>query len=213
VLRPLKLVLENYPVGVVEELDAVNNPEDPAYGTRRIPFGRDLYVERDDFMEYPSKSFYRLSPGREVRLRYGYLVTCREAVKNAAGEIVKLICTYDPASRGGHAPDGRKVRATLHWVSAAHAIPAEIRLYNPLFTRPDPGAAGDLVADLNPHSLEVFTESRLEPSLADAAPGEVVQFERQGYFCVDLDSAPRRLVFNRTVGLRDSWAKARASGG
>ncbi len=213
VVRPLKLVLENYPVGVVEELDAVNNPEDPAYGMRRIPFGRELYVERDDFMEYPSKSFYRLSPGREVRLRYGYLVTCREVVKNAAGEIVKLICTYDPASRGGNAPDGRKVKATLHWVSAAHAVPAEIRLYNPLFTRPDPGADGDLVADLNPHSLEVLTESRLEPSLADAAPGEVVQFERQGYFCADPDSTPSRLVFNRTVGLRDSWAKARASGG
>ena len=164
-------------------------------------------------MEYPSRSFYRLSPGREVRLRYGYLVTCREAVKNAADEVVELICTYDPATRGGNAPDGRKVRATLHWVSAAHAVPAEIRLYNPLFSEPAPGAGGDLIADLNSHSLETLTRSRVEPALAAAGQGEAVQFERQGYFCADLDSTPNRLVFNRTVGLRDSWAKARASGG
>ncbi len=164
-------------------------------------------------MEYPSRSFYRLSPGREVRLRYGYLVTCREAVKNAAGEIIELICTYDPATRGGNAPDGRKVRATLHWVSAAHAVPAEIRLYNPLFNVPDPGAGGNLLADLNPHSLEILIHSQVEPALAAAVRGEAVQFERQGYFCADLDSTPNRLIFNRTVGLRDSWAKARASGG
>ena len=213
VLRPLRLVIENYPIGVIEELAAVNNPEDPGSGTRRIAFGRELYVEAEDFMEHPSPSFYRLSPGREVRLRYGYLVTCREVVKDAAGEVVELICTYDPATHGGNAPDGRKVRATLHWVSAAHAVPAEIRLYNPLFNAPDPGAGGDFLADLNPRSLEILTQSRVEPALAAAGQGEAVQFERQGYFCADLDSTPKRLVFNRTVGLRDSWAKARASGG
>jgi glutaminyl-tRNA synthetase len=214
VLRPLKLVIANYPGGQgAEELDAVNNPEDPAAGRRSVPFARELYVERDDFMENPPKNFYRLAPGREVRLRYAYFVTCREVVKNAAGEVVELVCTYDPATRGGNAPDGRKVRATLHWVDAASAVPAEIRLYNPLFTRPDPGAGGDFFADLNSHSLEVLTESRVEPALAEAVPGETVQFERQGYFCLDLDSRPARLVFNRTVGLRDSWAKAQASGG
>jgi glutaminyl-tRNA synthetase len=213
VLRPLKIIIENYPVGLTEELEAVNNPEDPAVGTRRIPFGRELWVEREDFMENPPKSFFRLSPGREVRLRYGYFVTCREAVKNAAGEVTELVCTYDPATRGGNAPDGRKVRATLHWVSAAHAVPAEIRLYNPLFNRPDPGAEGDLLADLNPESLEILAGRRLEPALAAAAPGEAVQFERQGYFCADLDGSPSRLVFNRTVGLRDSWVKARVRGG
>jgi glutaminyl-tRNA synthetase len=212
VLRPLRVVIEDYPPGHSEELEAVNNPEDPACGTRCIPFGRELYIEEDDFMEHPAKGFYRLSPGREVRLRYGYFVTCRDVVRNAAGEVTELICTYDPATRGGNAPDGRKVRATLHWVSAAHATPAEIRLYNPLFSRPDPGAGGDLFADLNPNSLEVLTKSRVEPALADAAVEEAVQFERQGYFCADLDSAPDHLIFNRTVSLRDSWAKARVSG-
>jgi glutaminyl-tRNA synthetase len=213
VLHPLKLVIENYPPGAFEELDAINNPEDPAAGTRRVTFGRELYIERDDFMEDPPKNFYRLSPGREVRLRYAYFVTCREVVKNAAGEIVELICMYDPATRGGNAPDGRKVRATLHWVSAAHSLPADIRLYNSLFTRPDPGTNGDFIADLNPQSLETLTEARVEPGLAAALPGEAIQFERQGYFCLDTDSTAQRLIFNRTVGLRDSWAKIRTTGG
>ena len=208
VLRPLKLIIENYPVSASEELDAVNNPEDPAGGTRRIRFGRELYIERDDFMEDPPKNFYRLSLGREVRLRYAYFVTCREVVKNAAGEVIELVCTYDPATRGGNAPDGRKVRTTLHWVSAAHSLPAEVRLFNPLFTRPDPGAEGDFMADLNPRSLEVLTESRVEPALAAAILAEPIQFERQGYFCLDPDSSPTGLIFSRTVGLRDSWAKA-----
>ncbi|HYZ40631.1 MAG TPA: glutamine--tRNA ligase/YqeY domain fusion protein [Stellaceae bacterium] len=213
VLRPLKLVIENYPAGQVEELDAVNNPEEPAAGTRRIPFERELYIEQEDFLEDPPKNFYRLAPGREVRLRYAYFVTCREAVKNAAGDVIELICTYDPATRGGNAPDGRKVRATVHWVSAQHALPAEIRIYNPLFTRPDPGADSDFMADLNPDSLTRLSDARVEPSLSAAAAGLALQFERQGYFCPDLDSSPTRLVFNRTVGLRDSWAKVQASGG
>ncbi len=211
VLRPLKLVIANYPADGGEMLDAVNNPEDLAAGTHPIPFGRELYVERDDFMEDPPKNFFRLAPGREVRLRYAYFVTCREVVKNNAGEAVELICTYDPATRGGNAPDGRKVRATLHWVSARHALPAEIRLYNPLFTRPDPGAGGDFFADLNPNSLETLTDARVEPALTEAAIGAPVQFERQGYFCLDPDARPDRLVFNRTVGLRDSWARMQAS--
>ena len=211
VLRPLRLVIENYPQGRTETLDAINNPEDAAAGTRRITFGRDLYVEQDDFMENPPKKFFRLSPGREVRLRYGYFVTCREAVKNAAGEVVELRCTYDPATRGGNAPDGRKVQATLHWVAAADAVPAEVRLYNHLFARPDPGADGDIMADLNAHSLDVLTGCLVEPALAAAAVGEAVQFERQGYFCADRDSAPDRLVFNRTVSLRDTWAKLQAA--
>jgi glutaminyl-tRNA synthetase len=206
VLRPLKIVIENYPEGQFEELEAVNHPDDPAAGTRRLRFGRELYVERDDFMENPPKKFYRLSPGREVRLRYAYFITCREVVKNPAGDVIELRCTYDPQTRGGNAPDGRKVQATLHWVSVADAVPAEIRLYNQLFARPDPNPA-DFVADLNPDSLEVLTDSRLEPALAHADSGDSVQFERQGYFCRDPDSAPGRLVFNRTVGLRDTWAK------
>jgi glutaminyl-tRNA synthetase len=211
VLRPLKLVIDNY-LDAGEELDAVNNPEDPAAGTRRIPFGREIYIEREDFAERPPPKFYRLSPGREVRLRYAYFVTCQEVKKNAAGEVVELVCTYDPRTRGGNAADGRKVRATLHWVAVAHAVPAEIRLYNPLFTRPEPDISGDFIAELNPTSLETMTEGQVEPTLAAAIPGEPVQFERQGYFCLDPDSTPARLVFNRTVGLRDSWAKIRGAG-
>jgi glutaminyl-tRNA synthetase len=211
VLRPLKLVIENYPAGGSEELDAINHPDDPGAGTRRIPFGPELYIERDDFVENPPKNFHRLGPGREVRLRYAYFVTCREVVKDAAGEIVELRCTYDPTTRGGNAPDGRKVRGTIHWVSAAHAQPAEIRLYNPLFTRPDPGADGDLMADLNPRSLEVLSGAMLEPGLAGGNAETAVQFERQGYFCRDPDWAPGRLVYNRTIGLRDTWAKTQTS--
>jgi glutaminyl-tRNA synthetase len=209
VLRPLKIVIENYPEGRFEELEAVNHPDDPAAGTRRIRFGRELYVERDDFMENPPKKFYRLSPGKEVRLRYAYFVTCREVVKNAAGEVVELRCNYDPQTRGGNAPDGRKVQATLHWVCAADAVAAEVRLYNPLFVRPDPNA-GDFAADLNPNSLEVLADARLEPALAGDNSADAVQFERQGYFCRDIRSSPSRLVYNRTVGLRDTWAKVQA---
>jgi glutaminyl-tRNA synthetase len=212
VLRPLKIVIENYPEGKSEELEAVNHPDDTSAGTRHIRFGRELYVEREDFMENPPKKFYRLSPGREVRLRYAYYVTCREVVKDAAGEVVELRCSYDPATRGGNAPDGRKVQATLHWVSAADAVPAEVRLYNQLFAKPEPNAA-DFVADLNPDSLEVLTDCRLEPALAGSNAEGAVQFERQGYFCRDPDSAPGRLVFNRTVGLRDTWAKVQGGKG
>jgi glutaminyl-tRNA synthetase len=206
VLRPLKIVIENYPDGQFEELDAVNHPDDPSAGTRKIRFGRELFVERDDFMENPPKKFFRLSPGKEVRLRYGYFVTCREVVKNAAGEVTELRCTYDPATRGGNAPDGRKVQATLHWVAAVDAVPAEVRLYSQLFARPDPDAS-NFAADLNPDSREVLAVARVEPALATLEPGEAVQFERQGYFCPDPDSKPGKLVFNRTVGLRDTWAK------
>ena len=213
VLRPLKVVIENYPEGVTEELDAVNNPEDPAAGTRRVPFGREIYIERDDFREDPPKNYLRLAPGREVRLRYAYFITCREVVKNAAGDVIELRCTYDPATRGGHTPpDGRKVQATLHWVSAAHAIPAEVRLYDHLFMRPEPDLT-DLTSDLNPKSLEVLHDCRLEPALKEARVEEPVQFERLGYFCLDPDSRDGRLVFNRTVGLRDSWAKAASTAG
>jgi glutaminyl-tRNA synthetase len=211
VLKPLKVVIENYPEGESEELEAINHPEDPEAGTRRIPFGRELYVERDDFMEDPPKKFYRLSPGKEVRLRYAYLITCREVVKDASGEVVELRCTYDPATRGGNAPDGRKVQATLHWVSARESVPAEIRQYNPLFLSPNPGAGGDFAADLNPQSREILTDCRLEPSLATGNRAEPVQFERLGYFCRDPDSTPGRLVFNRTIGLRDTYAKAQAA--
>ncbi len=210
VLRPLKVIIENYPEGKTEELDAINNPEDAAAGTRAVPFSREIYIERDDFMEAPPKKFFRLAPGREVRLRYAYFITCRETVKNGAGEVTELICTYDPETRGGNAADGRKVKATLHWVSAAHAIGAEARLYDHLFTQAEPGADGDLVDDLNDDSLTVLTNCRLEPALSDASPGQPIQFERQGYFCLDADSTPARLVFNRTVGLRDTWAKIQA---
>ena len=213
VLRPLKVVIENFPEGHTEELEAVNNPEDAAAGTRTVAFTREIYVEREDFMEDPPKKFYRLAPGREVRLRYAFFITCREAVKDAAGEVIELRCTYDPATRGGNAADGRKVKATLHWVSAAHAVPAEVRLYDHLFARPDPGADGDFTDDLNPDSLTVLEDCRLEPGLSEARPGEPVQFERQGYFCLDADSTPARPVFNRTVGLRDTWARLQAKGG
>jgi glutaminyl-tRNA synthetase len=210
VLRPLKVVIENYPEGQTEELEAVNHPDNPEAGTRRIRFGRELYIEQDDFMENPPKKFFRLSVGTEVRLRYAYFVTCREVKKNAAGEVVELRCTYDPATKGGNAPDGRKVKATMHWVSAADAVSAEVRLYNPLFTKPDPDA-GNFVADLNPASLEVLPDAKLEPALAAGNASEAVQFERQGYFVRDQDSKPGKPVFNRTVGLRDTWAKV--SGG
>jgi glutaminyl-tRNA synthetase len=210
VLRPLKVVIENYPENSTEDLEAVNNPEDATAGTRSVPFGRELYIERDDFMEDPPKKFFRLAPGREVRLRYAYFITCREAVKDADGEIVELRCTYDPETRGGDSPDGRKVKATLHWVSADHAVPAEVRLYDHLFTRPDPGADGDFKDDLNPDSLEVIDDARLEPSISAFAPGDRFQLERLGYFCVDRDSTTDRPALNRTVTLRDTWAKVKA---
>jgi glutaminyl-tRNA synthetase len=210
VLRPLKVVIENYPQGQSEEVEAVNHPEDPAAGTRRIRFGRELFIERDDFMENPPKKFFRLSPGTEVRLRYAYFITCREVVKNAAGEIVELRCIYDPTTKGGNAPDGRKVKATLHWVSAADSVPAEVRLYNQLFLKPDPDPA-NFANELNPNSLEVIADARVEPALATGNSADPVQFERLGYFCPDKESAPSKLVFNRTVGLRDTWAKVSGS--
>jgi len=206
VLRPLKVVIENYPEGQVEELEAVNHPDDPAAGTRKIKFGRELYIEQDDFMENPPKKFFRLSPGNEVRLRYAYFIKCREAVKNAAGEIVELRCSYDPATRGGNAPDGRKVKATMHWLSAQDAIPAEIRIYNQLFAKPSPDA-GNFAADLNPQSLEILKDARIEPAIAKSNSPEPLQFERQGYFACDPDSTADRPVFNRTIGLRDTFAK------
>jgi glutaminyl-tRNA synthetase len=210
VLRPLKVVIENYPEGKTEELEAVNQPENVAAGTRRIRFGRELFIERDDFMENPPKKFFRLSPGAEVRLRYAYFITCREVVKNATGEVVELRCVYDPATKGGNAPDGRKVKATLHWVSAPDSLPAEVRLYNPLFNRPDPDPS-NFAAQIDPRSLEVLSDARVEPVLAALKPGEAVQLERQGYFCPDPDSASGRLVLNRTLGLRDTWAKVFAT--
>ena len=209
VLRPLKVVITNYPQGQSEDIEALNHPDDPAAGSRRVRFGRELYVERDDFMETPPKKFYRLAPGREVRLRYAYFITCREVVKNAAGEVVELRCTYDPATRGGNAPDGRKVQATLHWVCAADAAKAQVRLYSALFSADEPNAS-DFVADLNPASLEILDDALLEPALAEAPPGVPVQFERQGYFCPDTSSTRDMPVFNRTVGLRDTWAKVAA---
>jgi glutaminyl-tRNA synthetase len=217
VLRPLKVVLTNYPEGTTESMAVVNNPEDPSAGTRDVPFGRELYIERDDFMEDPPKKFFRLAPGREVRLRNAYLITCQEAVKDASGEIVELRCTYDPATRGGDAPDGRKVKATLHWVSAAHAVDAEVRLYDRLFSVEDPDGESskhgvDVTTLLNPSSLEVLTACKLEPSLAASPAGHRVQFERLGYFCADPDTTPARPVFNRTVSLKDTWAKVAARG-
>jgi glutaminyl-tRNA synthetase len=206
VLRPLKVVIENYPEGASEELEAINHPDDPAAGTRKIAFGRELYIEQDDFMENPPKKFFRLSPGSEVRLRYGYFITCREVVKNAAGEVIELRCTYDSATKGGNAPDGRKVKATMHWLSAAKSIPAEIRIYNPLFAKSVPDAA-NFAADLNPQSLEILSDARIEPAIAETNSPEPMQFERQGYFTRDPDSTPDHLVFNRTIGLRDTFAK------
>src|SRR5438552_6880827 len=210
VLRPLKVVIDNYPQNQVEEMDAVNNPEDATAGTREIPLSRVLYIERDDFREDPPKGYYRLSPGREVRLRYGYLVTCTGVVKNEKDEVIEVHCTYDPATRGGNTPDGRKVKSTIHWVSAAHAIDAEVRLYQTLFTKEDPNDTKDgedFTVNLNPQSLEVRNSAKLEPSLKNAPAGSRYQFERLGYFCVDLDSTPGKPVFNRTVALKDTWAK------
>ena len=211
VLRPLKVVIDNYPEGQVEEMEAVNNPEDASAGSRKVPFSRVLYIEQDDFREDPPKGYYRLSPGREVRLRYGYLVTCNSVVKDQkTGEIIEVHCTYDPATRGGNTPDGRKVKSTIHWVSAAHALEAEVRLYETLFSKEDPNQVADgqdFTANLNPHSLEIVSNAKLEPSLAGVAPGSRYQFERLGYFCVDPDSASGKLVFNRTVALKDTWAK------
>jgi glutaminyl-tRNA synthetase len=206
VLRPLKVVIENYPEGQVEEIEAVNHPDDPSKGKRRIAFGRELYIEQDDFMENPPKKFFRLSPGNEVRLRYAYFIRCREAIKNASGEVVELRCTYDPATRGGNAPDGRKVKATMHWLPVAQSKPAEIRIYNQLFAKPSPDAS-NFGADLNPESLEVLKGARVERAIAESNSAEPMQFERQGYFVRDMDSTPDRLVFNRTIGLRDTFAK------
>ncbi len=210
VLRPLKVVIDNYPAGQVEELEVVNNPEDASAGVRKVPFSRVLYIEQDDFREAPPKKFFRLSPGQEVRLRGGYFITCRSVVKNDSGEVVEVHCTYDPATRSGNAPDNRKVKATIHWVSAEHAIDAEIRAYENLFLKENPGdvpEGHDFTENLNPNSLEIITDAKLERSLADAKPGDRYQFERLGYFCADLDSKPGALIFNRTVPLRDTWAK------
>jgi glutaminyl-tRNA synthetase len=210
VLRPLKVVIDNYPEGQVEEIDAVNNPEDEGAGKRKVPFSKVLYIEQDDFREDPPKQYYRLSPGREVRLRYGYFITAKSVVKNEKGEVVEVHCTYDPATRGGNAPDGRKVKSTIHWVSAAHAIDAEVRLYDKLFTQEDPNALEEgqqFTANLNPQSLEVVAQAKVEPSLANAPIEARYQFERLGYFCVDSDAKPGHPVFNRTVALKDTWAK------
>jgi glutaminyl-tRNA synthetase len=210
VLRPLKVVIDNYPEGQVEQMDAINNPEDATAGTRKVPFSRVLHIEQDDFRENPPKQFYRLSPGREVRLRYGYFVTCTNVVKDESGKVIEVRCTYDPATRGGNAPDGRKVKSTIHWVSAEHAINAEVRIYENLFTKEDPNdveEGRDWTANLNPNSLEIISDARLEPSLAEAATGSGYQFERLGYFCVDPDSKPGAVVFNRTVALKDAWAR------
>ncbi|HAT34694.1 MAG TPA: glutamine--tRNA ligase, partial [Rhodospirillaceae bacterium] len=207
VLNPLKVVIENYPEGETEELEAVNNPQDAEAGVRPMTFGRELFVERDDFMEDPPKKFFRLGPGREVRFRFAYFLTCTDVIKDANGEVTELRCTYDPETKGGNAPDGRKVKGTIHWVSAADAIDAEVRLYNPLFNAETPGAEGEFTEDIDPNSLEILTGCKLEPSLRDAVVGRAVQFERTGYFCVDPDATPEKPIFNRTIALRDSWAK------
>jgi glutaminyl-tRNA synthetase len=213
VLRPLRVVIDNYPEGQTEQLEAVNNPEDASMGTRQVPFSRVIYIEQDDFREDPPKQYFRLAPGREIRLRYAYFITCTGVVKDASGNVVELHCTYDPATKGGNAPDGRKVKSTIHWVSAEHAVDAEIRIYETLFNREDPNVVAegqDFTVNLNPNSLEVVSGAKLEPSLRDAAPGNRYQFERLGYFAVDPDSSPEKLVFNRTVALRDTWAKIEA---
>ena len=207
VLNPLKVVIENWPEGEVDMLPAANHPGDPDRGTREVPFGREIWVEREDFMEDPPRKFFRLGPGREVRLRFAYLITCTDVVKDDAGNVVELRCTADLESRGGNAPDGRKVKGTIHWVSADHAVDAEVRLYDPLFTAEAPGKTGDWVDDLNPDSLTVLGNAKLEPSLANTPMGETLQFERNGYFAPDPDGTPDKPVFNRAVGLRDSWAK------
>jgi glutaminyl-tRNA synthetase len=213
VLRPLEVIIDNYPDGQTEMMNVVNNPEDPSAGTRQVPFSRTLYIEQDDFMENPPPKFFRLAPGREVRLRNAYLITCQRVVKDHSGDVVALHCTYDPATRGGDAPDGRKVKATLHWVSAEHAIPAEVRLYDRLFSVENPGT-GDMnfLEQINPASLEVIRDARVEPSLASAAAGTKYQFERLGYFCVDPDSSPGQVIFNRTVTLKDAWARIQSQG-
>jgi len=212
VLNPLRVVIENYPPGQSEAFEIENNPEDASAGSRRVPFSRELFIERDDFREDPPKKFFRLAPGREVRLRGAYFITCTQVLKDANGQVSELRCTYDPATRGGDAPDGRKVKATLHWVSATHALEVEVRLYDRLFKSEMPDAAGDYLSDLNPSSLEVLSHARLEPSAADAPAGKRYQFERLGYFCVDPDSAPGKLVFNRTVTLKDTWARIEQRG-
>ena len=216
VLNPLKVVIENYPEGDVEHLEGVNNPEDPLAGTRQIPFGRELWIERDDFMEDPPKKFFRLAPGREVRLRYAYFITCTQVVKDESGQIVEIRCTYDPATKGGDSPDGRKVKATLHWVAASTALQAQVRLYDRLFTVENPTDVADdedWLDNLNPDSLQTLATCYLEPALAELKVGEGCQFERLGYFCVDPDSTSHRLVFNRTVALRDAWSKVKKKGG
>ena len=215
VVRPLKVVIDNYPENQAEEMEAVNNPEDASAGTRKVPFSKVLYIEEDDFREIPPPKYFRLGPGREVRLRYGYFITCTRVIKDPKGEVVEVRCTYDPATRGGNAPDGRKVKSTIHWVSAAHALDAEVRLYDTLFTKEDPDRTEegkDFTGNLNPNSLEVISKAKLEPSLGNTAAGSRYQFERLGYFCVDPDSAPGKLVFNRTVALKDTWAKIEKTG-
>jgi glutaminyl-tRNA synthetase len=216
VLHPLKLVIDNYPADKVEFVEALNNPEDPSAGTRQVPFSREIYIEQDDFREVPPPKYYRLSIGKEVRLRNAYFVTAKSVVKDAAGNVTEVYCTYDPASRGGNSPDGRKVKSTMHWVSAAHAVSAEVRLYDKLFTKPDPGdvaEGGTFLDNLNPNSLEILSGAKLEPSLADAKLGGHFQFERVGYFCLDADSAEGNLVFNRTLPLKDAWAKIEKKAG
>ena len=216
VLHPLKVVIDNYPADKEEFVEVQNNPEDPAAGARQVPFSREVYIEQDDFREVPPPKYYRLSPGKEVRLRNAYFITAHSVQKSADGSLVEVHCTYDPASRGGQSPDGRKVKSTMHWVSAAHAITAEIRLYDKLFLKPDPydfPEGGDLFDNLNPNSLEIVNDAKLEPSLASARPGDRVQFERVGYFCADLDSTEGKLVFNRTLPLKDTWAKIEKKAG